>query len=419
MTAAAAGAAAASTPESSATFPALPPADDGPYQFGGRMRGGELLRWREEFPILKRMAQLSSCSQSAQSVRVKGSIDKYMELWLQKGMDWDSWCDEVVRAKSEFAKLIGAGVDEIAAVMSVSDALGGVASALDFSKSRNKVVATESEFPTVGHVWLANQKNGCRVDFVPVRDSMVDLNEYERFIDDTTLITSVTHTYYLNGFKQDIGAIADIAHRKGSLIFVDGYQACGSSAIDVKKQKIDMYATGQQKFLFGVPGIAFLYVSRDLAPMLKPAMTGWFGQENPFAFRVRELDFARGARRFDTGTPPALAGYAASAGMQIINEVGMDVIEERIAFLSQVAIAEADKRGLDMISPRDPARKGSNTAIRLTMNSHDMEVELAKRGVVASARGNVIRIAPHFYNTASEVIYAMEQIKQIIDVHQR
>jgi len=397
----------------------LPPADDGPYQFNGRIRGNELLRLREEFPVLKNMAQLSSCSQSAQSIRVKENIDKYMDLWLTKGMDWGSWCEEVTKAKSEFAKLIGADTEEIAAVMSVSDALGGIASALDFTKSRNKVVTTESEFPTVGHVWLAHQKYGCRVDYVPVRDNAVDLNEYERYIDDTTLITSVTHVYYLNGFKQDLDAIVDIAHRKGSLVMVDGYQACGGVAVDVRKQKIDIYTTGQQKYLLGVPGIAFMYVNKDLLPRLKPAMTGWFGQENPFSFRVRELDYASGTRRFDTGTPPALAGYAASAGLQIINEVGIDAIQERLKFLSGVAIREADRHGLDMVSPRDVTKKCSNTAIRLKMDSHDMEVELSKRGIVCSARGDVIRVAPHFYNTASEVAYAMEQIKEIIDIHQR
>ena len=411
---------AASTPApAKAPRSGLPPADDGPYQFNGRISGAELLRWREEFPILKEMAQLSSCSQSAQSVRVKQNIDKYMDLWLTKGMDWGSWCEEVVKAKSEFAKIIGAETDEVAAVMSVSDALGGIASALDFSKRRNKVVATESEFPTVGHVWLANQKYGCRVDYVPERDGVIDINEYERYIDDTTLITSVTHVYYKNGFKQDLDAIVDIAHRKGSLVVVDGYQACGSCPVDVHKQKIDMYTTGQQKLLLGVPGIAFLYINKELLPKLKPAMTGWFGQENPFSFRVRELDYASGTRRFDTGTPPALAGYAASAGMQIINEIGIPAIQERVDFLSKVAIEEALKRGLDLASPRDVSKKGSNTAIRLTMDSHDMEEELRARGIVGSARGDVIRIAPHFYNTASEVIYAMEQIKEIIDIHQR
>ena len=393
----------------------IPPAGDGPYEFGGKLRGDLLAKWREEFPILGEAVQVSSCSQSAQSTRVRESIIRYLDSWRYRGMDWSYWCEEVVNAKAEFAKLIGADLDEIAAVMSVSDALGGLASALDFSGKRNKIVTTEIEFPTVGHIWLANEKNGCKVDFVPVRDGQVDVNEYEKHIDETTLITSVAHVYYLNGFKQDLDAIVEIAHRKGSLVLVDGYQACGSVPVDVKKQKIDIYTTGTQKYMFGLPGIAFMYINKDLVKDLRPAATGWFGQENIFAFKVRELEFAQGARRFDTGTPPAIAGCGSSAGLQIVNEAGIADIAERINFLSKVAIAEADKLGLDMISPRDISKKGSNTAIRLTFDSHIMEDALRERKVIASARGNVIRVAPHFYNTAQEVIYAMEQIKEVID----
>lgn len=386
---------------------------DGPYQFNGRMSEGDFIRWREEFPILKTVAHVANCSQSAQAKRVRGAINRYLDNWLSVGMDWDYWCEEVVLAKAEFAKLIGADVEEIAVTMSVSDAIAGIASAMDFSGKRDKVVATEAEFPTVGHVWLANQKYGCRVDYVPVRDGQIDLAEYERYIDDRTLITSFAHVYYQNGFKQDVDAIVDIAHRKGSLVLLDGYQACGTCPLDVHKQNIDIYTTGTLKYLFGIPGIAFMYVNKNLIPKLKPALTGWFGQENPFSFKVRELDYATGARRFDTGTPPVMTSFAARAGLEIVNEVGVPAIQERIDFLSKIAIEEADKRGLDMVSPRDISKKGGTTAIRLRMDSHEMEVELAKRNIIASARGNVIRVAPHFYTTAKDIVYVMDQIKDI------
>jgi selenocysteine lyase/cysteine desulfurase len=67
-----------------------------------------------------------------------------------------------------------------------------------------------------------------------------------------------------------------------------------------------------------------------------------------------------------------------------------------------------------MVSPRDISKKGGTTAIRLKFDSHDMEVELKKRHVIGSARGEVIRVAPHFYTTASEIAYVMEQIADII-----
>jgi len=387
---------------------------DGPYRFSGMLSEAELLKWREEFPILKNIIHVGNCSQSAQAKRVRAAINAYLDNWLTVGMDWESWVKEVILAKEEFAKLIGADADEIAVASCASDLVSSIASTLDYSGKRPKIVCTEAEFPTVGHIWLGHQKYGAKIDYVPVKNGAIDLADYERYVDDTTLLTSITHVYYQNGFKQDLDAIVDICHRKGSLVMVDGYQACGTAPIDVHKQKIDIYLTGNLKYMFGIPGIAFMYVNRNLVPMLKPARTGWFGQENPFSFKVRILDYASDGRRFDTGTPMVLTSYAARAGMQILNEVGVPAIAERIDFLSRVAIEEADKHGLDMVSPRDISKKGGTTAIRLKFDSHDMEVELKKRNVIGSARGEVIRVAPHFYTTASEIAYVMEQIADII-----
>jgi selenocysteine lyase/cysteine desulfurase len=388
---------------------------DGEYAFHGRFSDRDLLRWREEFPILKKAIHVAHCSISAQARSVRAALERYLENWLGVGMDWDYWCEEVVSAKAAFARIIGADTEEIAVTLAVSDAIAGIASALDYSGRRDKVVTTEAEFPTVGHIWLANRKYGCKVDYVPVRDGQVDIGEYERHIDEQTLLTSVTHVYYQNGFKQDLDAIVEIAHRKGSLVLVDGYQACGTCALDVHRQNIDIYTSGTLKYLFGLPGIAFLYVNRRLIPQLKPALTGWFGQEQPFAFKVKELEYASGTRRFDTGTPPVMTSFAARAGMELAWEIGLPGIAERIEFQSGAALREADRQGLDVASPRDVSRKGGTTAIRLRMDSHKMEKELAARNIIASARGNVIRVAPHFYTSAKEIAEVMRVIRTIID----
>ena len=94
-------------------------------------------------------------------------------------MDWDAWVDEVHLAKQEFARLINAAADEIAVFSSVSEATSAVASAIDFGGGRNGVVVTEAEFPTIGHVWLAQERNGARVTWVPVRDGEIDPASYD------------------------------------------------------------------------------------------------------------------------------------------------------------------------------------------------------------------------------------------------
>ena len=389
---------------------------EAPYR--GLMTEQEVDAWREEFPILKNVVHVANCSQSAQARKVRGAIERYLDNWLTVGMDWEGWVDEVNLAKAEFAKLVGADVSEICVTSSVSEAVSSIASALDYSGPRKKIVVTDAEFPTVDHVWLAQQKYGVKVDFISTDERhQVELSEYERYIDETTLLTSVTQVYYLNGFKQDIARIADIAHRKGSLVLVDAYQGLGTEPVDVKAMKIDMLTSGNLKYLFGIPGIAFLYVDKDLVPSLKPAVTGWFGQSNPFLFQTRYLDWAPEARRLDTGTPPVLNAYAARAGLEIVNEVGVPRIKDRIDMLSAYALRGALARGLTVWSPLDVNKKGGTTAIRVgdKMDSHTMEVELRRRNIIGSARGEVIRVAPHFYTKPHELDFVLDQIKSILD----
>jgi selenocysteine lyase/cysteine desulfurase len=381
----------------------------------------EVLSWRDEFPILSRKIHVANCSQSAQAKRVRRAVNAYLDNWQDIGMDWDLWMAEVVRAKQEFAGLIGAEDSEISVSMSVSDAVAGVAGSLDYPAypgKRNGVVVTLAEFPTVGQIWLAHERYGAQVSFVPLNNGAVELEEYDRLVTDRTLLTSITHVYYQNGFKQDLDAIVDLCHRKGSMVLVDGYQSCGTCAVDVHKQNIDMYTSGNLKYLLGLPGIAFLYVNKEIAPRLKPVQTGWFGQRDPFSFQVNVLDYSGDTRRFDTGTPPVITAFAARAGMAIINEIGPARIGAYLDDLSSFTIAEADKRSIPVVSPRDIRRKGPITAIPLKMDSHVMEKELAKRDIVASARGSVIRIAPHFYTTRDDIIRVLDCIRDIIDTHE-
>lgn len=387
-----------------------------PYQ--ALLSEQEVDKWRDEFKILETIAHLGNCSQSPQSNRVRAALEQYLDNWLTIGMDWDGWMEEVGRAKAQFARLIGAQPDEIAVAASVSDLVSSVANALDYSGERRKVVVTDAEFPTVDYVWLANARHGAKVDFVPVGDDhTIGLEQYDRHIDKNTLLTSVTHVYYLNGFKQDLAAIANLAHARGSLLLVDAYQGLGTEPVNVREMGIDILVSGCLKYLLGVPGIAFMYVARELVERLSPTITGWFGQSDPFLFQTRYNDWSKTASRFDTGTPPIMAAYAARAGLEIICEVGPDKIKDRIDMLSAYALRGCAARGLATLSPLDVRRKGSTTAVLCghRIDSHDMEIRLRERGVIASGRGDVIRLAPHFYSKTGEIDKALDAISQILE----
>lgn len=369
---------------------------------------------RALFPILASRAQLSSCSQSALAQPVSDAIRRYMDSWLNAGMDWVGWGVALDHAKSEFAQLIGADVGDIAALSCVSDLASSFGNTLAFDADKNGIVMGEIDFPSLGHVWLAQQSRGAEVRFLSEQSQgAIQLEAYAAAIDDKTRLVSVSHVSYSTGFRQDIGAIAALAHAKDALIFVDAYQSVGAMCIDVLRDGIDVLVCGAQKYLLGCPGIAFMYVRRDLAQRLKPANTGWFGRVNPFAFDIRQLDYADGARRFDTGTPPYINAAAADAGMTLLNRLDMAAVESYIEQLSAVALQAARQHGLRIASPLDPKLKGSNTAIYVD-DASAIEKKMAAAGFIVSARGPVIRIAPHFYNTEAEVAGAMAALAKLI-----
>jgi selenocysteine lyase/cysteine desulfurase len=359
--------------------------------------------WRKQFPILDKYIHVANCSQAPQSTFTHSAAMEYLESWNQMGMDWDRWMEEVNYSKAEFGKIIHADPADIAIGTSVSELTSAVASALPLNTSRKKIVVTDAEFPTVGLIWQAQQKYGFQVDFLPLKNGVIDPNDYDQHVDQDTIITSACDTYYYNGFRQNLKDIIPKIHEKGSLVFVDAYQGLGTHPLDVKELDIDFLASGNLKYLLGVPGIAFLYVKRELVEYLHPSFTGWFGQEDPFAFDIHRFVYAKGARRFDSGTPPVPTAYIARAGMKVINSIGIENIHQWTNVLSEHCIQGAMARGLELAGPTDLSVKAPNTAIRVPGDSHEFELALRERGVIASARNDVVRVAPHFFITRQDL----------------
>src|SRR4029079_16495287 len=114
--------------------------------------------FRARFPILNRRVYVNSCSQGALSVDVEQAMPAYLESSHELRSPWEMWVDQVERLRSRFAASIGADTDEIAVMPSASGGINAVASALDFTGPRAGVVLGDFEFPTLAHVWLAQEK---------------------------------------------------------------------------------------------------------------------------------------------------------------------------------------------------------------------------------------------------------------------
>ena len=371
-----------------------------------------LERFRPRFPILQDKIHLANCSQAPLSIDVRQALERYQQSLIEEGMDWETWMGEVQAARAEFASLIGVEARDIAVLSCVSDAISAIAGCLPF-QGRRQIVTTVDEFPTVGHGWLAAAGHGrAEVHFVRSVDGFYSPELIEPHLGAETALLSVHLVSYSTGARQDTAALARLAHAHGAYLLVDAYQALGTLSFDARRGEVDILVCGTLKYLLGLPGIAFMYVRPGLSDQWCPAATGWFGRINPFNFDPTHLDFAPGARRFDMGTPPIAAAYAALAGMRLVREAGVDAIERHVQALSEQVISGALERGFEVASPLDVTRKGASTALRFGDRSPELERRLKARGIIVSARADLVRIAPHLFTTPADLTVVLDALAE-------
>jgi selenocysteine lyase/cysteine desulfurase len=364
-------------------------------------------QFRSRFPIFRNRVYVNSCSQGALSTDVEAAMHAYAESWHDGGSPWELWVEKVEQLRTRFAAAIGADRDEIAIMPSASAGINAIASALSFGDGtrmdkRSHVVLGEFEFPTMAQVWLAQQRRGATIRWARATGDRLDIGAYDRVIDGRTLIVPTTHVCFRNGHKTDIAALTRLAHTRGALVFLDDYQRTGSSPIDVHALGIDFMVTGSLKYLLAAAGIAFLYVRRDLVERLEPTVTGWFGRINPFAFRIDELDWPPAATRFESGTPPVPNAYLATAALDLLNDIGYEAAGEQIARLVERYQSAAEAAGFVVRTPHEPERRGPLVVVQ-SIDAPTLVARLAVRGIIASCRGNGVRVSFHAYNNEEDV----------------
>ncbi len=361
--------------------------------------------FRARFPIFRRRIYVNSCSQGALSTDVDGAMRAYLDSWHESGSPWEHWVEQVERLRARFAASIGADVDEIAVMPSASAGINAIASALSFSESRSHVVIGDFEFPTMAQVWLAQERRGASIRRARASSTAPDvlpLESYEAAIDERTLIVPATHVCFRNGHRTDIAGLVRLAHDRGAYVFLDDYQRTGSGPIDVHDLGVDFMVTGCLKYLLAAAGIGFLYVRRDLIGRLEPTVTGWFGRVNPFAFRIDELDWPSGGSRFESGTPPVPNAYAALAALELLDRVGYGEIARQVDQLTARYSDAARSRGYLVRTPSAATSRGPLVVVQ-SVDGPELVSKLAARGIVASCRGNGLRVSFHAYNTSADV----------------
>jgi len=375
---------------------------------------------RREFPLLQHKTYLNSGSYCALANGVRAAFDSYLQDRLEVGANWDVWVEKNEAVRTLMARVLHATPDEIAVTASASAGLNALASAIEFSGGRDKVVVSDFEFPTNAQIWHSQEQRGARVVHARrAADGYIPPESFEKLIDEQTRLVAITHVCFRNGARLDIPAIVRLARAKGAMVLLDCYQSVGTVDIDVKALDVDFAVGGMLKYLLGTAGIGFLYVRDSLVRSLHPTHSGWFAQENIFAMDITANRPSPSARRFESGTPPVVNCYATEAGLTVLLRVGTPAIERRIRALTKRCMESLREIGWPSVTPAVDERRGAMVCIP-SRASGQLSQELLKRDIVTSNRDDNLRVCLHFYNNDEDVdvlVAALRELREQFAAH--
>jgi kynureninase len=374
--------------------------------------------WRDEFPILHGSIYMISNSLGAMPRGAARSLAEYAETWATRGVRaWEErWWEMAGEVGNKVGAVIGAPAGSVSMHDNVTTAQMVALSCLEPRGRRRKIVCSSADFPSMIHLYRAQEALGFEVRVVSAGD---DLNVGEErlvdAIDEDTLVVAFSHVLFRTSFIVDPRPVIERARQVGALTMLDVYQSGGIVPLNVSELGVDFATGGCLKWLCGGPGNGFLYTRPELLPTLRPRFTGWLALARPFAFDIDDHELRDDGMRMMNGTPPIPAYYAAIPGLEIIGRVGVGSIREKSRRMTAHLLDLVDRRGWRTPTSRDPERVAGTVAIDVP-EALPASRGLKTRDVVVDYRPKVgIRVSPHFYNTFEELDRLVEALGTVLE----
>lgn len=360
---------------------------------------------RNLFPITQQYTYLNHASVAAPPRPVVEAMSRYL---VERGMGGSDalicWDDSAERIRQAVAHFIGAHRDEIVFTSSISHGLNIVAAGLDW-RSGDNLISAETEFTANVYPWTNLRRRGVEVRFTPARDNRILVEDVATMIDHRTRLVAISFVEFSTGYRNDLDALAALCQERGVYLCVDSIQGLGALQFTVQQTPVDFLAAHAAKWLLGPIGAAFLYVRRDLLPLLDPVMTGWRAVVDRDDYYCYDSPLRQGGERFEAGSLNSIGLVGLEAALRLLQSVGLAEIEARILALTDTLIAGLQDRGCTLTTPISHRRERSGIVCfrQPGIDTAVLAERLNAAGILVSQRGDVIRVSPHFYNTQEDL----------------
>jgi cysteine desulfurase/selenocysteine lyase len=368
------------------------------------------LEARSLIPLTAHYIHMNHAGVSPMTERSRAAIEQVVDGALNRPYPAGAAFEEADRVRGLAAQIINGSPDGIALTRSTAHGLSLVAQGLDWERGDN-VVGAQWEYPANVYPWMALAADGVEFRQAKLVGGRVLADTLFSLVDERTRVVAVSHVEFWNGYRVDIEAIGAECRRRGIIFVVDMMQSVGALRVDVSRMPIDFCATGAGKWLLGPPGIGFCYFTPELLEKVRPPVVGADSVADVEQYFEPKLEFAPSARRFEESVVSMLDTAAFASALDLLLEVGPEVIEERVLDLAGRLASGLVERGYEVVEPwpRSRAESSGIVSFRKPGASH-LEVlrDLTAARVIARTHRDFVRLSPHFYNTEDEIERVLE-----------
>ncbi|HET6972539.1 MAG TPA: aminotransferase class V-fold PLP-dependent enzyme [Pyrinomonadaceae bacterium] len=361
---------------------------------------------RALFPITEHALYFNHAAVSPPPITAIRAVEAQLKDVHENGsINFRDWLAVKEQARELLAKLLGARSEQVAFVRNTSDALSSVANGLSWRNGDN-IVTFSREFPSNIYPWLrVREAFGVEVRMCEERDGRIDFAELSRLINHNTSVVAISHVQYASGFRMDLERLGRLARRHDALFVVDVIQALGVVPTDVESEFIDVAAGAGHKWLLSPEGVGYLYLSDRARDRIQPTLVGWISVPNPDDYFNFEQGWNRGALAWETGTGPASLLYGFKASIELLTRFGVQNVAKYLEELTDDLCERLRAKRYEVVSSRAPREKSQIVCVRHLDGLSAMQLyhQLSAKKIITAPRAGRLRIAPHFYNTPTEV----------------
>jgi selenocysteine lyase/cysteine desulfurase/predicted GNAT family N-acyltransferase len=369
---------------------------------------------RAQFPSAQKCVHLNHAGTSPTSEAAADAVNVVLTE-LQSEDSFTAYKNHLKRQetlRSGLSRMLAVAPETLAFTRNTSHSITVLAQAIPF-KARENVVVPQTEYPANVYPWQAQAWRGVETRFVPAdENSLLHEDALIAACDERTRVLAVSWVQWGTGQRLDLAKLGAFCRERNILFAVDIIQGFGALRLNLSDLPVDFASAGCHKWLLAPGGVGLLYVRPGLMQTLLPVNIGWNSVQDPIAWERLHFDELKiTADRFEEGTPNILGIAALNASVALLEETGLDAIEERVLALAAYAREGLEKRGLHIIGPTE-TQSGIVAFRHPTLPNDAVLQALSDQQIRSAVRCGNVRFSPHAYITEADIDKALAALPQ-------